>query len=182
MHKALHPRDNVDRLYVSRKERGRGLACIEDSVDALIKRLNGGLITAIRNDTDNTIYNRMTITRKIKWEGKQLYGRFKRLINNISHDKTWTRLRKRNFKRETESLLKSGQNNAVRTNHIKARIDKTQQNRKCTLCDDRDETINHIISECSKLAQKEYKTRHDWAGKVIHWEMCKKFKFDHTNN
>ena len=23
--------------------------------------------------------------------------------------------------------------------------------------------------------------RHDWADKVIHWEMCKKFKFDHTN-
>ena len=44
-----------------------------------------------------------------------------------------------------------------------------------------DETINHIISECSKLAQKEYKTRHDWVSKVIHWEMCKKLKFDHTN-
>ena len=41
--------------------------------------------------------------------------------------------------------------------------------------------INHIVSECSKLAQKEYKARHDWVGKVIHWEMCKKFKFDHTN-
>ena len=46
-------------------------------------------------------------------------------------------------------------NNAIRTNHIKARIDKTQQNSKCRLCSDRDETINHIISECSKLAQKE---------------------------
>ena len=46
---------------------------------------------------------------------------------------------------------------------------------------DRDETINHIISECSKLAQKEYKTRNDWMGKVIHSEMCKEFKFDHTN-
>ena len=52
---------------------------------------------------------------------------------------------------------------------------------KCRLCGDRDETINHIISECSKLAQKEYKSRHDWVGKVIHWETCKKFKFDHTN-
>ena len=61
------------------------------------------------------------------------------------------------------------------------RIDKTQQNNKCRLCGDRDETINHIISECSKLTQKEYKTRHDWVGKVIHWEMCKKFKFNHTN-
>ena len=46
---------------------------------------------------------------------------------------------------------------------------------------DRVETINHIISECSKLALKEYKARHDWVGKVIHWEMCKKFQFDHAN-
>ena len=61
------------------------------------------------------------------------------------------------------------------------RIDKTQQNSKCRLCDDRNETINHIISECSKLAQKEYKTRHDRVSKVIHWEMCKKFKFDPKN-
>ena len=38
-----------------------------------------------------------------------------------------------------------------------------------------------LISECSKLAQKEYKTRHDWVGNVIHWEMCKKSKFVHTN-
>ena len=96
--------------------------------------------------------NRITITRKQKWEGKQLYGRFKRLINNISHDKTWSWLRKGNFKRETESLLLAAQNNAGRTNHIKARIDKTQQNSICWLCGDRDETINYIISECSKLA------------------------------
>ena len=29
--------------------------------------------------------------------------------------------------------------------------------------------------------QKEFKTRHDWVEKVIHRELCKKFKFDHTN-
>ena len=39
MHKALHPRDDIDRLYVSRKEGGRGLASIKDSVDASIQRL-----------------------------------------------------------------------------------------------------------------------------------------------
>ena len=89
--------------------------------------------------------------------------------------------RKGNFMRETESLLIAEQNSVIRTNHIKARIDKTQQNSKCRLCSDRDETINHIISECSKLALKEHKTRHDWVGKVIHWEKCKKFRFDHTS-
>ena len=160
---------------------------MEDSVDASIQRFEGyigkhegGLFTAMRNDTDNTMNNRKTTTRKQKWEEKQLYGRFKRLINNISHQKTWTWLRKGKLKSETESLLIAAQNNAIRTNHIKTIIDKTQQNNKCRLCGDRDETINHI-SECSKLAQKEYKTSHDWVGKVIHWEMCKKFEFDHTN-
>ena len=44
-----------------------------------------------------------------------------------------------------------------------------------------DETINYMINECCKLVQKEYKTRHDLVEKVIHWELCKKFKFDNTN-
>ena len=144
------------------------------------RKTRRGLITTTRNDTDITIDERMTTTRKQKWEGKQIYNRFKRLINTISYQKIWTWLRKGNFKRETESLLIAAQDNAIRTNHIKPRIDKTQQNRKCRLCGDRDETINHIISECSKLPQ-EYKARHDWVGKVIHWDMCKKFRFDHAN-
>ena len=100
-HKVLHPRDDVDRLYVPRKEGGRGLASIEDSVDTSIQQLEDyiekherGLITAIRNNTDITIDNRKTKTRKQKSEEKQFQGRFKRLINNISHDKTWTWLRK----------------------------------------------------------------------------------------
>ena len=93
IHKALQPRDDVDRQYLSRKEGGRGLASIEDTVDASIQRLRlhrktRTRITAIRNDTDNTIDDRRTTTRKQKWKEKQLYGRFKQLINNISHQKT----------------------------------------------------------------------------------------------
>ena len=90
------------------KEGGREIASIEDNVDISIQRLEDyikkherGLITAIKNNTDYTIDNRMIKTRKQKWEGKPLHGRFKRLINNISHDKTWILLRKGNFKRET---------------------------------------------------------------------------------
>ena len=37
MHKALYPRDDVDRLYVSGKEGGRGLTGIEDNVDVTIQ-------------------------------------------------------------------------------------------------------------------------------------------------
>ena len=64
--------------------------------------------------------------QETKMREKTTYGRFKRLINNISHQKTWTWLRKGSLKRETESLL--------RTNRIKVRIDKTQQRSKRRLC------------------------------------------------
>ena len=74
MHKVLHQRDGVDRLYVSRKEGGKRLASIEDSVNALthqlenyIEKHEGGLITTIKNDTDNTMTDRTTIIRKQKW-------------------------------------------------------------------------------------------------------------------
>ena len=69
MHKALHPRGDVDRLYVSRKEGGRWLASIEDSMDASIQPFEDyigkhevGLFTTIRNNTENTMDNIMTIT------------------------------------------------------------------------------------------------------------------------
>ena len=81
MHKALHPRGDVDRLYVPRKEGGRGLACIEDGVDTSIQRFKDyiekherGLITAIKNNTNNTIENRMTITRKQNGKKKDSTG------------------------------------------------------------------------------------------------------------
>ena len=118
---------------------------------------------------------------KKNWEEKQLYELFKRLTSDVSHEKTWTWLRKGNFKRETESLPIAAQNNVIRTSHIKVRTNKIQQNSRCSLYSERDETINNIISEYSKSAQKEYKTRHDWVVKVIHWELCKKLEFDHTN-
>ena len=81
MHQALHPRDDGDSIYISRKEGGRGLASSEDSVDTSIQRQKDyieiherGLITDIKNDTDNTIGDRMTIIRKQKCGKKQLSG------------------------------------------------------------------------------------------------------------
>ena len=59
-------------------------------------------------------------------------------------------------KKETECLPISGQNNVIRNNYIKARIEKMRQNSQCRSRGDRDETINHIISGCNKLPKKEY--------------------------
>ena len=51
---------------------------------------------------------------------------------------------------------------------------------KCRLFGDIDETVHHIIRDCSKLVKKEYKTKHYWVRNVIDWESYKRLKFDHT--
>ena len=47
---------------------------------------------------------------------KQLYRCFKRQTSEISHEKTWTWLRKGNSEREIESFLIAAQNNVISTN------------------------------------------------------------------
>ena len=58
----------------------------------------------------------------MKRQEKQLYGYFKLQTGEIFLDKTWKWLRKGNLKKETESLLIAEQNNAIRTNYVKAKI------------------------------------------------------------
>ena len=114
IYKALHHRDDGDRLYMSRKEGGRGLASTSiQRLEDYIQKRGGRLMTASRNNTDNTRTNRKTITKKQKWEEKQLYGHFKRLISNTGENMDVAKKKKGNHKRETESLLKAAQNNAI---------------------------------------------------------------------
>ena len=46
------------------------------------------------------------------------------------------------------------------------------------MCRKVDESINHIVSGCSKLAQKEYKRRHDNLAKIVHWKLARKCNFE----
>ena len=50
IHKALHSRDDVDILYVSIKEGGRGLTIVEDSVDTSIQRQEDYIKNVPRKD------------------------------------------------------------------------------------------------------------------------------------
>ena len=59
-------------------------------------------------------------------------------------------------------------------------MDKTQQNHKSRLCGEKKETIDNIISECSKLLQNKYNTRDDWVGMFIHSKFSVKLKFAYT--
>ena len=38
--------------------------------------------------------------------------------------------------------------------------------------------MQHIICECKKLAQREYKRRHDTVAKLVHCKLCEKHNFE----
>ena len=40
----------------------------------------------------------------------------------------------------------------------------------------------HVVSECGKLAQTEYKGRHDNVARYIHWQLCGKCGSERTNS
>ena len=173
MHKALHPRDSVCRLYLPRKEGCRGLIAVEDCIDIAklgleryISRSDERLIIAARrekvtsSESEEGFILRMSMERKSEWKEKALHGQHLRQTENIASRDSWIWLTKGNLKKEIEGLLMAAQDQALQTNLIKAKIDKslydTLYDTKCRMCKEGDESVTHIISQCKKLAQKEY--------------------------
>ena len=112
---------------------------------------------------------------KKSWMGKNMYGQFVReMPENVDKGKTWQWLSKSDLKVQTVALLCAAQEQAIRTNYVKRHIDKSVDSPLCRMCGERGETVQHIVSGCEKLAQKEYKRRHDNVAKRVHWELCKK--------
>ena len=46
------------------------------------------------------------------------------------------------------------------------------------MCNKRDVTVMHILSECSDLAQAEYNKCHDKVPTMVHWKLCDKYDFE----
>ena len=46
------------------------------------------------------------------------------------------------------------------------------------MCGDTDKTISHVMSECSKLTQREYKRRHGNVARMVHWKFREKFNLE----
>ena len=55
-------------------------------------------------------------------------------MSKASEDQ-WGWLRNGCLKRTTEALMMAAQRQAIRTNNIKAKIDKTQKYNKCRMCE-----------------------------------------------
>ena len=189
MYGALHPRSCVNRIYLPRTEGGRGLISIEDC----IRMEEGSLAQYIKNSQERLLIAACKIgkhapaeqpkdykerKRDQRWEEimtKPLQRQYHQQIKDVADKETWNWVRVGDLKRETEVLIIAAQDQAIRTNAIKAKIENQEVSEKCRMCGTCEETVEHIICACSKLAQIEYKRRHDTLARLLHWELCKKY-------
>ena len=101
-----------------------------------------------------------------------------RQTKEVRSNQCWACFQNGDLRRETERLIVAAQNQSIRTNLVKVKIDKSQGDSLCRMCRKVDESIDHIVSGCSKLTQKEYKRRHDNLGKIVHWTLARKCNFE----
>ena len=200
---ALHPRANVGRLYLKRREGGRGLISVEECIKAESKGLyeyiqekakEEPMLEEVRkenilmeDETKDAYQKRLHLERATGFKEKALHGKFKSSTEKVADERSWEWLRMGYMKKGTEALITAAQDQALRTNWIKANIDKQDCSPLCRLCNKKDESAMHIASGCEVLAQRQYKLRHDLVGRRVHWEVCKKHGidcsekwFDHT--
>ena len=117
------------------------------------------------------------------YKEKSLHGQYEMLTAGLRSSDSGEWLKKGMLKEETEGMLMAAQDQALGTNAIRIRIDKQNVSPACRMCGKRDETIAHIVAECEKLAQNQYKKwLHDRVGKVIRWELCRKYGFNCQRN
>jgi len=91
----------------------------------------------------------------------------------ISEEDTFLWLSKGDLKAETESEILAAQDQALNTKCQATKILNTETDSKCRLCQQSDETIDHIISACPILATEQYVKRRVKVSAQLHFNICK---------
>ena len=190
MKRMYHPQSDTDRQYIPSTEGGRRLLSIVDCVETEEQNLSLDL------DQSEELLLRFSKSERIlpQYEGlvstakkqkkeekhkqgkeKQLHGKFIKETEEVKSEEAWGWIRKVYLKKETESLIFAAQEQTLRTNCIRKNIDGQEESEKCRMSGERDESIIQLIAQCKKLAQKEYKEKHDNIARIVHLELCQKF-------
>ena len=108
--------------------------CVELAITALevyVHESEERLIQAARGDKIDdleaaSVLNRSKKAKRLEnWEVKVLHGQYLRQTKKLRSDQCWACLQNEDLKRETKSLIVAVQNQSIRANLVKARIDKS---------------------------------------------------------
>jgi hypothetical protein len=155
IHGQHHQKADVDRLYVPRKQGGRGLMQLEAAHAVEITKLveyvdknEDPLIQVVgthQHGTDSAVLQTevQRATRKMKdsiaekteerWQGKRMHGQLPSSLDeelvDIEQSNRW--LKSGNTKGETESKIVAAQDQGISTNYFKNKILKKETESKC---------------------------------------------------
>ena len=199
-HKFHHPKSNIHRLYLTRKQGGRGLV---GAIDCHRQECTK-LATYLDANTENDPFVRMVKATEEKKKygimaylaGKEkagtkeeidtehlegmrtmeMHGEFFRrreeTVNiDVGRSDKW--LKHSHLRFETESFICAAQEQTLATKYMTSKIWGTGGDTKCRLCKEQNETIHHIVSGCKMLTGTKYTYRHNQIAKYVHWCILK---------
>ena len=184
MNGVFHRDSDVDRLYMRREFGGRGLISVEECVRAeefglneYVRANDQWLLKIVAEGTEEgelqaDYKKRMAEERKARLTTKKLHGKFFREVKDVAGGMSWQWLKRDSLFKWTEAYVCAAQENALRTRKYCASILKEDCKEECRMCGDYPETVGHLVSACTKLAQTEYRRRHDKMGLRVYWEVC----------
>lgn len=183
----FHEKSSVGRLYMKRKNGGRGLIsvinCVREEELGLfgyVKDSKEWMLSVISEtlevgETKMEYKNRIESERANNLLEKRLHGKFLRDVKEVADERSWQWLRAGYLNKGTEGYVCAAQEQALRTRFFRSSIQKEDIDQRCRVCSKEVESVGHLASGCSVLAQKAYKKRHDRMGLRVYWELCRKY-------
>jgi hypothetical protein len=188
MNGVFHMRSSTYRLYIKRKEGGRGLISIVDCVKeeelglfGYVKMSEEWMLKVVGEalqvgETKREYKKRVDKQRKDILKEKKLHGKFLVDVEEVADARSWQWIQGGYLAKSTEAYVFAAQEQALRTRFVRAKIDGEDVDSMCRVCGKEIETVPHLASACGGLAQSQYKTRHDRMGLRVYWELCCKYK------
>lgn len=203
-HRAHHPRASIERFHLPRQHGGRGVIDVKNMYYRQVSNLRGYFIGKA---TTSKLHKAMTLAdtsitplnlasadydpalqitsndMKIdQWKAKELHGRFAHRLEDEHIDRTaslqW--LTYGNIFPETEGFAIAIQDQVIPTRSYKKYILKDQSvpSTLCRICQNQNETIEHLLCSCTPLANTDYMRRHNNVAKILHQAIARLYDDD----
>eukprot|EP00957_Ditylum_brightwellii_P093279 7103558-Ditylum_brightwellii.AAC.1 len=197
-HGLRHPKANVHCLYLHCTQGGRRFTGIVDthaqecaalaqyitsSKDLLTKLIHNTPLpipqyikkfASAPNAQDNQQTNDCHHCELVKMK---LYGQFfvqQAKIPQVDLDQSAAWLTRRYLRGKTEVTLYAAMEQMLVMDSKRQKIFKQDCSLLCCLCQQKDETIRHIVSRCSKLMGTTYTKQHNEVAHYTHWNLLQK--------
>ena len=156
---------------------------------ATIKIMNSTIKTAVKNAEEFNQSNENSDTKKeviqrikakleesleTKWESKGIQGQYIRSMDRqlIGGEDTLLWLSRGDLKGETDSEIIAAQDQALQIKYHATKILQTETDSECRVCQQSDETLEHIVSACPIMAKAQYIKRRDRVCEQLHFTIC----------